>query len=192
MCIRDRNPSVRNADDTSVIFDREAEQGHKALKLERERRKARPDVASTREDLEIDPLRLEFWALEEGSHGHWEFLAEGGFGKVYLVPAFPPIEGVSGARYDQVAIKAAKTGADGELKGETEGLAQLSHAHIVSILGFTHCSPASDEPKKWLMLLEYCPSDLEKLLYGDDPEGCLLYTSPSPRDGLLSRMPSSA
>ena len=24
------------------------------------------------------------------------------------------------------------------------------------------------------------------------PEGCLLYTSPSPRDGLLSRMPSSA
>ena len=27
---------------------------------------------------------------------------------------------------------------------------------------------------------------------GDKWEGCLLYTSPSPRDGLLSRMPSSA
>ena len=26
----------------------------------------------------------------------------------------------------------------------------------------------------------------------DKPFGCLLYTSPSPRDGLLSRMPSSA
>ena len=26
----------------------------------------------------------------------------------------------------------------------------------------------------------------------NDPETCLLYTSPSPRDGLLSRMPSSA
>ena len=25
-----------------------------------------------------------------------------------------------------------------------------------------------------------------------EPEPCLLYTSPSPRDGLLSRMPSSA
>ena len=25
-----------------------------------------------------------------------------------------------------------------------------------------------------------------------DPKACLLYTSPSPRDGLLSRMPSSA
>ena|SRR5680860_85920 len=27
---------------------------------------------------------------------------------------------------------------------------------------------------------------------GDGHRGCLLYTSPSPRDGLLSRMPSSA
>ena len=27
---------------------------------------------------------------------------------------------------------------------------------------------------------------------GDDAKVCLLYTSPSPRDGLLSRMPSSA
>ena len=30
----------------------------------------------------------------------------------------------------------------------------------------------------------------EKIL--DEFKGCLLYTSPSPRDGLLSRMPSSA
>ena len=29
-------------------------------------------------------------------------------------------------------------------------------------------------------------------LYGDMSRSCLLYTSPSPRDGLLSRMPSSA
>ena len=28
--------------------------------------------------------------------------------------------------------------------------------------------------------------------FGEKPYGCLLYTSPSPRDGLLSRMPSSA
>ena len=31
--------------------------------------------------------------------------------------------------------------------------------------------------------------ELEK---AEHPKGCLLYTSPSPRDGLLSRMPSSA
>ena len=28
--------------------------------------------------------------------------------------------------------------------------------------------------------------------FGDKTKDCLLYTSPSPRDGLLSRMPSSA
>ena len=31
-----------------------------------------------------------------------------------------------------------------------------------------------------------------RALYGLKTSGCLLYTSPSPRDGLLSRMPSSA
>ena len=36
--------------------------------------------------------------------------------------------------------------------------------------------------------------DLHEKYNGSDPNfiGCLLYTSPSPRDGLLSRMPSSA
>ena len=33
--------------------------------------------------------------------------------------------------------------------------------------------------------------ELEKIL-NDQTSDCLLYTSPSPRDGLLSRMPSSA
>ena len=35
-------------------------------------------------------------------------------------------------------------------------------------------------------------SDVPFLLGGGTSMGCLLYTSPSPRDGLLSRMPSSA
>ena len=34
--------------------------------------------------------------------------------------------------------------------------------------------------------------DSVKAILKDNPEFCLLYTSPSPRDGLLSRMPSSA
>src|SRR5680860_1712922 len=38
-----------------------------------------------------------------------------------------------------------------------------------------------------------CPvGDLEEGLAAPQAKGCLLYTSPSPRDGLLSRMPSSA
>ena len=35
-------------------------------------------------------------------------------------------------------------------------------------------------------------TNLTRLINGDDYWVCLLYTSPSPRDGLLSRMPSSA
>ena len=40
----------------------------------------------------------------------------------------------------------------------------------------------------------YCGSmgDWPLLTEAERQEGCLLYTSPSPRDGLLSRMPSSA
>ena len=41
----------------------------------------------------------------------------------------------------------------------------------------------------------YVPDpDVEEALAVDDAQiaACLLYTSPSPRDGLLSRMPSSA
>ena len=38
---------------------------------------------------------------------------------------------------------------------------------------------------------DYVERDL-MLIKVNAPKGCLLYTSPSPRDGLLSRMPSSA
>ena len=40
-------------------------------------------------------------------------------------------------------------------------------------------------------ILDYI-RQLEKIDTDDVPCTCLLYTSPSPRDGLLSRMPSSA
>ena len=35
-------------------------------------------------------------------------------------------------------------------------------------------------------------SDMSDDFWADGPHGCLLYTSPSPRDATLSRMPSSA
>ena len=40
-------------------------------------------------------------------------------------------------------------------------------------------------------VLSVFPS-LDAAIKAHDSQGCLLYTSPSPRDGLLSRMPSSA
>ena len=45
--------------------------------------------------------------------------------------------------------------------------------------------PTIDEFKKYI---DKYKGQLIVVKYG----GCLLYTSPSPRDGLLSRMPSSA
>ena len=41
-------------------------------------------------------------------------------------------------------------------------------------------------------LMHYVGSAWVRVGLAADPKACLLYTSPSPRDGLLSRMPSSA
>ena len=78
---------------------------------------------------------------------------------------------------------------------------------IEAIIGDRHDSPDSldeDEIHQWLLNLqkqdilkveteteywEDVPVELFDLIKNNI---CLLYTSPSPRDGLLSRMPSSA
>ena len=73
----------------------------------------------------------------------------------------------------------------------------MASVAIVSLIGFSGCSQAgaSDQQNR---------ADIEKIVKDyllENPEivrdalialHCLLYTSPSPRDGLLSRMPSSA
>ena len=58
----------------------------------------------------------------------------------------------------------------------------LSAAALVHSVGFAHYFETAFE--RWRTELS---SDASYLM-----PGCLLYTSPSPRDGLLSRMPSSA
>ena len=60
------------------------------------------------------------------------------------------------------------------------------------------CGRNTEEKKIWKLedtTDEWKKENLEiiqKRLTGWQLESCLLYTSPSPRDGLLSRMPSSA
>ena len=54
---------------------------------------------------------------------------------------------------------------------------------------------ASEQLHKFKIKFEYEPFKIEYEWHEDKkyiPDFCLLYTSPSPRDGLLSRMPSSA
>ena len=61
-------------------------------------------------------------------------------------------------------------------------------------LGFCTVMDCDHRPREFLIEMEttlsedlYCQTLLHELWHV-----CLLYTSPSPRDGLLSRMPSSA
>ena len=54
------------------------------------------------------------------------------------------------------------------------------------LYGFIACGPYEVLPE-WVFDKVFCPA-----VETDPITGCLLYTSPSPRDGLLSRMPSSA
>ena len=51
---------------------------------------------------------------------------------------------------------------------------------------------ASTEGKKSRSVVEYGIEALKAVWHRGAVDACLLYTSPSPRDGLLSRMPSSA
>ena len=74
----------------------------------------------------------------------------------------------------------------------------VSAADVYDMFGYP--SDATDEEKVVLALTFAAVPDtgvfdtdmLYRLLVNPHARSCLLYTSPSPRDGLLSRMPSSA
>ena len=80
----------------------------------------------------------------------------------------------------------ARTDWDGDLSviqfvymvGGQEGIDHWEERHLLGL--FTHEQTLNAFRDAGLEVVEH------------DPHGCLLYTSPSPRDGLLSRMPSSA
>ena len=81
----------------------------------------------------------------------------------------------------------------------------LSHIRDVSAADWDGLIPSGNHPflsHRFLLALEESGSAIPETgwaprhIWVEDEDGqvigCLLYTSPSPRDGLLSRMPSSA
>ena len=73
-----------------------------------------------------------------------------------------------------------------ELKTLVENFVESSETTFVASLN-DFIKSAEDR------IFELVQSDFfKKTVSGNVTTGCLLYTSPSPRDGLLSRMPSSA
>ena len=148
----------------------------------------RPEVEKTfHDDLELDFARLIFASVI--LFENWKFLAEGGFGKVYLIRDVLPPVCIGARQFSKFVVKVAKTGAKGasdDLKQEVQSLAKLTHVNIVSILGFVH-GPVPGEKTEafpfgtpeafaWMMCLEYCESDLEKMLHGTDQELSADYT----------------
>ena len=68
---------------------------------------------------------------------------------------------------------------------------------VVPMNLYAYCSePSAPYSKPSKPSVPYCVNEYSNTHTCDDWEiqsyNCLLYTSPSPRDGLLSRMPSSA
>ena len=72
-------------------------------------------------------------------------------------------------------------------QGSKAAMKLISQADVVLALG-SRLGPFGTLPQHGM---DYWPKDA-KIIQVDADHTCLLYTSPSPRDGLLSRMPSSA
>ena len=95
--------------------------------------------------------------------------------------------------------KAMELGAE-FVKGEVKSLSEIKAKTIISAAGCWTKELLEDipvEPQKHTVFRGKCPKHIPEMpLTGDLTTGvywsCLLYTSPSPRDGLLARMPSSA
>ena len=88
---------------------------------------------------------------------------------------------------DPTLIKKASTSmAENVLKGDAIKNEALSEKQYVPFFGSSELSRIS--PFHPSVLAEKYQRNYRPFLLG----ACLLYTSPSPRDGLLSRMPSSA
>jgi serine/threonine protein kinase len=144
------------------------------LQKEQDRRKLRPEVADTfRDDLELEHRRFTLWNIEPfsnwgevGADGRIVPLAEGGFGKVYLIEDVSPPVAVNGRLFRRVAMKVPKPSGVSELKGEVQSLGCLAHENVVQILGMVE-GPEPDGSTAWMCCLEFCESDIARILYGD-------------------------
>ena len=80
------------------------------------------------------------------------------------------------------------------VQGEMKEISKLQDEIYAKVFSFS--SMDADDKMEHVEMLEELLKK-QKILYtrlslSDDPEACLLYTSPSPRDRQKSRMPSSA
>ena len=83
--------------------------------------------------------------------------------------------------YDIIVIGAGHAGVEASLAASRMGCKVLLATINIEMLAFMPCNPSIGGSAKGIVVREV-----------DALGGCLLYTSPSPRDKRQSRMPSSA
>ena len=107
--------------------------------------------------------------LDDMCQSYGKPIATGGFGEIFLLPVSPPIV-VNGKQFKRIVLKVPKPNGVLELKGEVESLHHLTHENIVQILGMVE-GPAPGIATAWQMALEYCETDLQKVVHGTDAVG---------------------
>eukprot|EP01047_Picozoa_sp_COSAG01_P039235 COSAG01_NODE_3229_length_6382_cov_76.522521_2_plen_877_part_00 len=144
-----------------------------SLRREWERRQRRPDVPPTSDDIEVDHARLTYWNVEP--YENWKQIGEGKNGRVFLVTEVAPAiqivyKSKEVRQFHQAVVKIPKPDGVEMLKAEVESLSVLEHKNVVEILGMAQGGAPKVQGNHWMMLLEFCESDLEKLLHvNDDP-----------------------
>ena len=88
--------------------------------------------------------------------------------------------------FDVVVIGGGHAGCEAAAASARLGVNTALFTHKIETIGEMSCNPAIGGLGKGHLVREIDALD------GVMGDVCLLYTSPSPRDGLLSRMPSSA
>ena len=93
------------------------------------------------------------------------------------------------SRYTQYKKRVAHANAGGAIQREVVSTAELIPSHVQKVFARVYHATRTITPTQLVVAVESHAG------HGEGAEvdlSCLLYTSPSPRDGLLSRMPSSA
>jgi hypothetical protein len=135
---------------------------------EKERRQRRPEVEETfRDDMEIEYRRFILWVVENISEAYGEPIAEGGYGRIFLLPNVSPPLQVGKRLFHRVVLKVPKPIGVQELKDEVVALSHLCHDNVVQILGMTEGpAPGTGGDNAWQMALEFCETDMLKIVHG--------------------------
>jgi serine/threonine protein kinase len=173
---------------------------HTRLMQEQIRREMRPKIHGAKDmsmywsicdDPELDPTQFMLWGIKS-KWDQWDGVAEGSAGQIYKVKDLTLVKSTAkntsdgkvfvNHLYETVALKVPKRAqnkkSEANIKTEVEQLGRLEHPNVVKIIGYLHGpdpTTKKGEEHKWMMCLEFCDTDIYKLLYSHAKEDETLY-----------------